>query len=104
MDMALSYDFRVQPPGEKVRVVIDTYDQEGLLLAASFSGVRSALTDRHLLAAWATHPLLTLKVVAAIHWEALKLAAKGVRLRGGPPAPEAPVSIGVEGPLQAARR
>ena len=104
MDMDLSYDFRVRPPGETVRVVIDTHDAQGLLLAASFAGRRSDLTDRNLLTAWAKHPLLTLKVLAAIHWEALKLALKGVRLRGGPPAPQAPVSLGAAQPLQATRR
>ncbi len=104
MDMALSYDFCVQPPGDRVRVVIDTFDAQGLLLAASFTGVRHELTDRSLLAACATHPLLTLKVVAAIHWEALKIALKGVRLRGGPPAPAEPVSVGADRALQAVRR
>ncbi len=104
MEMALSYDFRVRPPGDKVRVVIDTFDAEGLLLAASFAGVRSELTDAHLLAACAKHPLLTLKVMVGIHWEALKLVAKGLRLRGGPPAPQSPVSVGAPYPLQATRR
>ena len=84
--------------------MIDTFDAEGLLLAASFSGIRRDLTDRALLAAFATHPLLTLKVMAAIHWEALKIAVKGVRLRGGPRAPAEPVSVGANRPLQAARR
>ncbi len=104
MDMALHYDFKVQPPGDKVRVVIDTFDAEGLLLAASFTGRRRELTDRNLLAACAAHPLLTLKVVAAIHWEALKIVLKGVRLRGGPSAPAEPVSVGANRPLQAVRR
>ncbi len=104
MDMALDYDFKVQPPGDKVRVVIDTFDVEGLLLAASFTGVRREVTDANLLTACATHPLLTLKVMAAIHWEALKIVLKGVRLRGGPPAPAEPVSVGANRPLQAVRR
>ena len=104
MDMALSYDFKVQPPANEVRVVIDTFDAEGLLLAASFTGRRHELTDHALLAACAAHPLLTLKVVAAIHWEALKMVLKGMRLRGGPPAPAEPVSVGSTRPLQAVRR
>ena len=104
MDMALSYDFRIQPPGETIRLVVDTFDAEGLLLAASFVGRRSELSDRALLSAFAKHPLLTLKVAAAIHWEAIKLLAKGLRLRGGPPAPTDPVSLGDPHPLQATRR
>ncbi len=104
MDMALSYDFKVRPPADTVRVVIDTFDAQDLLLAASFAGRRRELTDRALLAACAAHPLLTLKVVAAIHWEALKIVLKGVRLRGGAPAPAEPVSVGASRPLQAVRR
>jgi DUF1365 family protein len=40
-----------------------------------------------------SHPLLTLKVIAGIHFEALRLWAKGLRLQTRPPAPEQPVSI-----------
>ena len=43
-----------------------------------------SLADPALLAAWARHPLLTLKVVAGIHWEALKLWRKGVKYRPKP--------------------
>ena len=50
------------------------------------------------------HPLLTLKVVAGIHWEAVRIMLKGVKLRGGPPAPQPPVSLGRAEPLQTVRR
>ncbi|WP_174299891.1 DUF1365 domain-containing protein [Caulobacter sp. S45] len=104
MDMALSYDFKVLSPDDRVRVMIDTFDADGLLLSAGFAGSRQELTDRSLIGACATHPLLTLKVMAAIHWEALKILLKGVRLRGGLPAPADPVSVGVNRPLQTVRR
>src|SRR4029077_1145979 len=58
--------------------------QDGLLLAAALTGQRSALTDLALLRALATHPLLTLKVVGAIHWHALRLLLKGLKLRPPP--------------------
>jgi DUF1365 family protein len=72
------YAFRIKPPGENVLVAIDETDAQGLLLKASFAGVRKPLTDRELLRALFAYPLMTLKVTAAIHWEALKLWAKGV--------------------------
>ena len=50
-------------------------------------------SDGTLLAAFFTHPLLTLKVVAAIHWEALRLWTKGVRLQPRPAPPAAPVTL-----------
>ena len=46
-----------------------------------------------LLRAFFGHPLLTLKVMGAIHWQALKLWLKGLRIHSLPPAPAAPVSI-----------
>jgi DUF1365 family protein len=76
--MACAYKFHIQPPDEKVVVAIDETDPQGLLLKASFAGTRQPLTDASLLRALFAYPLMTLKVTAAIHWEALKLLAKGV--------------------------
>jgi DUF1365 family protein len=104
MDMDLRYAFRVTPPGTRVRIAIDVSDGEGTILHASFVGARRDLTDAQVLRAWATHPLLTLKVIAAIHWEAVKIVLKGVRLRSGTPAPPYPVTVGVSEPPQAVRR
>ena len=55
--------------------------------AATFHGARRPLTTATLLAAWASSPLLTLKVIGGIHWEALRLWRKGMRLVERPPAP-----------------
>jgi DUF1365 family protein len=104
MEMDLRYTFRVTPPGDRVRIAIEVSDGEGAILYASFMGARRDLTDAQLLLAWATHPLLTLKVIAAIHWEAVKIVLKGVRLRAGAPAPAHPVTVGVSEPPQAVKR
>lgn len=93
MDMDLAYDFRITPPGGRVATAIRVSDAQGPVLAAAFSGERRPFTDANLLEAWLTHPLVTLKVVAAIHWEALKLWLKGVKLRHRPPAPEAAYTV-----------
>lgn len=76
--MDCAYRFLIEPPDDKVLVAIDESDPQGLLLKASFSGSRQPLTDGTLLRALFAYPLMTLKVTAAIHWEALKLWAKGV--------------------------
>ena len=78
--MATRYRFRISPPGEGVRLRILEVDAEGPLLAATFSGRRRALSTRALLRAFVTLPFLTLKIVGAIHWEALRLWLKGVKL------------------------
>ncbi len=86
MDMAMSYAFRVAVPDERISVAIRAADRDGLLLVAALSGDRRALTDMALLRVLAAFPLLTLKVVAAIHWHALRLLLKGFRLRPRPKA------------------
>ena len=74
---------------ERIALVIDGSDSTGRVITASLAGERRELTDGALLASFAAFPLLTLKVVAGIHWEALKLWIKGMRLRPRPPAPQA---------------
>lgn len=84
MEMALSYTFRVRPPDDEVMVAIVASDEDGPVLTAAVTGRRQTLTDQALLKALVVYPLLTLKVVAAIHWEALRLWLKGVRLQPRP--------------------
>lgn len=93
MDMDLAYGFRISPPDEAVQVGVDVHDAEGLVMRAVFAGERRELTDAALLRAWLTHPLMTLGVMAAIHWEALKIWRKGGRLRPRPAAPAMPVTV-----------
>lgn len=78
--MAMRYHFRVLPPSDTVRLRILETDREGPLLAATFSGCRHALTSPALLKSLVTLPLVTFKVIAAIHWEALRLWWKGAKL------------------------
>jgi DUF1365 family protein len=80
IEMAMRYHFRVSPPGDSVKLRILETDDGGPLLAATFHGRRRALTTTALLRSFFSLPLVTLKIVAAIHWEALRLWLKGTRL------------------------
>ena len=82
--MAMRYHFRVMPPKECVKLRILETDSEGPLLSATFIGRRRLLTGKELLRSFFSLPLVTLKIMAAIHWEALRLWLKGVRLASGP--------------------
>lgn len=97
MDMDLTYAFKVRPPGQGetagLAVSIEVADAQGPLLSASFAGQRQPLDDRRLLAAWLGHPWMTLGVMGAIHWEALKIWLKGERIRARPRAPRNPVTL-----------
>jgi uncharacterized protein len=87
--MAMRYRFRMLPPGDEIRWRILETDKDGPLLSATFSGVQVPLKTGKILRLVARIPHLTLKIVAGIHWEALKLWIKGMRYISRPQAPEA---------------
>jgi DUF1365 family protein len=93
LDMTLRYDFRVAGPDEQIAVTVRASDDDGPMLMAALAGRRAALTDAMLARMLLTFPLMTLKVIAAIHWHALRMILKGFALRRRPPPPTAPVTV-----------
>lgn len=91
--MEAHYAFRLVLPGEDLAVVIRETDAQGPLLDASFVARRRPLSGGALARVLARFPLMTLKVMAAIHWEALKLWLKGARFHRRPPGPDSPTTI-----------
>jgi hypothetical protein len=82
--MDAQYSFRLKAPAEAFSLLIRERDAAGEILRAAISGRRRPLTDGELLKAFAAHPLMTLKVIAAIHWHALRLWRKGARFHRDP--------------------
>ena len=80
MDLESKYFFKVLIPNERLSVIIDQRDKEGKLLFASQDGERVKLSSKNLLISYLKHPLMTLKIISAIHYEALKLWMKGIKL------------------------
>ena len=78
IEMECHYYFRVLKPSDKISVIIDQWDKVGKLLYASQDGVAKELNNKNLLISFISHPLMTFKIIAAIHYEALKLWLKGV--------------------------
>jgi DUF1365 family protein len=98
-EMEQSYDFTVTPPGRRISVSIDQHDVNGRLLRAGMALSRVPFSDRNIWRLFWTHPLLTIKVIAAIHWEALMLKLKGAVFH---PRPRPPVdSITIVRPREA---
>ena len=93
MDMGLTYDFRIEAPGEAVAVGVNARNEAGLVIATRFAGNRRELTDVVLVKAFLSHPFLALKIVAGIHWEALRIWLKGVPFRSPPASPARAVTI-----------
>lgn len=75
------YGLRVTVPGDDVTVGVSLTTLEGPLLNAYFKGQRKPLTNGTLLRVFFGLPLMTFKVMVGIHWEALKLWAKGLKLQ-----------------------
>jgi DUF1365 family protein len=93
MDMEAHYEFAMNGPGEHLSVGITMHDREGPILRAALRGHRVPLTDGNLLRLFFTHPLLTLKVIGAIHWQGLLIWRKGAPYRTRPPVPRLPVEV-----------
>lgn len=93
MEMAMHYHFRIVAPGHGTTIAIEAHDTDGPVLSACFTGQRQSLTDRALLRGLLRHPMMAAKVVGGIHWEALKLWRKGMRIRPRPAPPANAVSI-----------
>jgi len=80
IEMDCEYNFSVSKPGNTISVIINQNDKEGRLLYASQDGNAQDLTNKNLSFNYLKHPLMTFKVIVAIHYEAFKLWLKKVKL------------------------
>ncbi|MBA4175869.1 MAG: DUF1365 domain-containing protein [Leptothrix sp. (in: Bacteria)] len=87
-----SYRFRFMRTASRLVARIDHDDAEGALLQTSVSGELQPLTPASARAAFFGAPLMTLGVVARIHWQALRLWLKRVPFHGKPAPPQRFVS------------
>ena len=79
IEMDCNYFFRILKPAEKISVIIDQYQSNEKILYASQDGKRTELTSSELIKSYLKHPLMTFKIISAIHFEAFKLWAKGIK-------------------------
>ena len=95
LDMDLAYRFRIEPPGERLSIGVDVHRRDGgaAVLHARLDARRRPLSDGALWRTFFAYPLLTLKVIVGIHWEALPLWRKGARLRPRPAPPAQAMSV-----------
>jgi DUF1365 family protein len=87
------YTFRVAS-GENLITIGVSLKVDGKPLLNAYQSARpEPLTDRALIAALYTMPLMTIKVIAGIHFEALRLWLKGLRITRRPQPPTTPHTI-----------
>ncbi|MDE0780818.1 MAG: DUF1365 family protein [Alphaproteobacteria bacterium] len=91
--MACRYEVALRKPDARASIAIREYDAEGALLVATFHGARTCLNDAFLLSTIVRFPLLTMKVMVGIHWDALRIWLKGMPILPHPIQPSQSVSI-----------
>ena len=79
IQMNCNYFFRLLKPGNKISVIIDQYEDEDKILYASQDGIRTDFNTKYLVKSFLNHPLMTFKIIIAIHYEAFKLWSKGIK-------------------------
>jgi DUF1365 family protein len=84
MPMDVVYDWRFREPGTRLTVHMENSREGEKVFDASLDLERVEITGRSLARTLANHPVMTLKVIAAIHWQALKLWLKGCPVHDHP--------------------
>jgi len=81
MDMETQYEFKLLNPDENLSVLIKQSDKDGIVLTAVQKGTKKEFNMKQLLVNFVLYPLMTLKIIGAIHYEALRLWKKGAKYR-----------------------
>ena len=79
IEMNCDYFFKILKPSEKISVIINQYQLKEKILYASQDGTRVDFTSLELIKSYLKHPLMTFKIISAIHFEAFKLWVKGIK-------------------------
>ena len=94
MEMDMAYDWRFSVPGNRLHVHMNTMQHGSRVLDATLALERQPMTSAALTRVLVRFPVMTMKVTAAIYWQALRLWWKRVpfvphpRTRTAPPVKE----------------
>lgn len=73
-----NFDFNLFVPGEKLNIKIDDYKDEKRFFISTLTGVKKELSGKNLFLYSLRFPLITIKIITLIHWNALLLWLKKV--------------------------
>ena len=81
MDMETFYNFKLINPNDKLSVFIKQTDANGTILTATQTGDKKEFSYKQLAINFLMYPLMTIKIISSIHYEALLLWKKGAIYR-----------------------
>ena len=81
MDMETYYNFKLLNPNDKLSVFIKQTDADGTVLTATQTGDKKEFSFKQLAINFLKYPLMTIKIISSIHYEALLLWKKGAIYR-----------------------
>ena len=81
MDMETYYNFKLLNPNDKLSVFIKQTDADGTVLTATQTGDKKEFSFKQLAINFLKYPLMTIKIIGSIHYEALLLWKKGAIYR-----------------------
>ena len=81
MDMETFYNFKLLNPKDKLSVFIKQTDADGTILTATQTGDKKEFSYKQLAINFLKYPLMTIKIISSIHYEALLLWKKGAIYR-----------------------
>lgn len=69
----IDFDFNLSLPSENLKLKIDDYRSNERIFSATLVGNRKALTNYNTILFAVLYPLITLRIIVLIHWQALKI-------------------------------
>ena len=81
MDMETYYNFKLLNPKDKLSIFIKQTDGEDTVLTATQTGEKKEFSFKQLLINFFKYPLMTVKIISSIHYEAFFLWKKGAVYR-----------------------
>jgi hypothetical protein len=84
MTMNCRYNFTLNEPDDQMTIAIRETEEGNRTLMAAQTGKRRTFSDKTLRNLFLRHPLMFVKVVGGIHWEAFRLMAKGLKYYANP--------------------